>query len=64
MESGLSDDDESEPDEDEDDDPPRRRFAFPELDKKIRDAIVQYGAVFPKLNFSSPRASYAPCFRI
>ncbi|CAL1695946.1 unnamed protein product [Somion occarium] len=33
----------------------RRKFAFPELDGKIRRAISKYGAVFPKLNFSSPR---------
>lgn len=32
-------------------------FAFPQLDDKIRQAISEYGAVFPKLNFSSPRVS-------
>ncbi|KIL67823.1 hypothetical protein M378DRAFT_980458 [Amanita muscaria Koide BX008] len=31
------------------------RFAFPELDAKIRECIMEYGAVFPKLNFSSPK---------
>jgi len=36
------------------------RFAFPELDDKIRQAILEYGAVFPKLNFSSPRVSAPP----
>ena len=35
----------------------RECFAFPELDDKIRQAISDYGAVFPKLNFSSPRVS-------
>lgn len=35
----------------------RERFAFPELDDKIRQVISEYGAVFPKLNFSSPRVS-------
>ena len=35
----------------------RERFAFPELDDKIRQAISEYEAVFPKLNFSSPRVS-------
>ncbi|KAJ3537029.1 hypothetical protein NM688_g6748 [Phlebia brevispora] len=30
-------------------------FAFPDLDAKIREVICNYGAVFPKLNFSSPR---------
>ena len=35
-------------------------FAFPELDDKIRQAILEYGAVFPKLNFSSPRVSVPP----
>lgn len=35
----------------------RERFAFPELDDKIRQVVSEYGAVFPKLNFSSPRVS-------
>ena len=35
----------------------RERFSFPELDDRIREAISDYGAVFPKLNFSSPRVS-------
>ncbi|TDL22263.1 D123-domain-containing protein [Rickenella mellea] len=50
--SSLSDDDGD--DEDDDSDPPER-YAFPELDAKIRIAIKEYGAVFPKLNFSSPK---------
>ncbi|KAH9927047.1 D123-domain-containing protein [Amylocystis lapponica] len=56
-ESTLSDEDEdntgvSSEEEDEDEGP---RYAFPELDARIRDAVAVYGAVFPKLNFSSPR---------
>ncbi|CCL99260.1 uncharacterized protein FIBRA_01275 [Fibroporia radiculosa] len=50
--SELSDNEDSDEEESE---PDRRHFAFPELDAKIREAVVQYGAVFPKLNFSSPR---------
>ncbi|KAI0062934.1 D123-domain-containing protein [Artomyces pyxidatus] len=30
-------------------------YAFPELDSQIRAAVKAYGAVFPKLNFSSPK---------
>ncbi|KAK2465237.1 hypothetical protein APHAL10511_002591 [Amanita phalloides] len=30
-------------------------FAFPELDSEIRECIKEFGAVFPKLNFSSPK---------
>jgi len=48
----LSDDEE---DEDEDEDDEQQRFTFPELDAKIRETVSKYGAVFPKLNFSSPR---------
>lgn len=55
VESGLSDDEDSEDDDNDEDEQPRRKFAFPELDTKIREAVKQYGAVFPKLNFSSPR---------
>ncbi|KAF7978491.1 hypothetical protein HWV62_45635 [Athelia sp. TMB] len=52
-ESTLSDDeDEDQEDEDEEE---VRRYAFPELDAKIRRVIKDYGAVFPKLNFSSPK---------
>ncbi|TFK73559.1 D123-domain-containing protein [Pluteus cervinus] len=50
-ESHLSDNDDSDDDEDE----PRKHYSFPELDSQIREAIQTYGAVFPKLNFSSPR---------
>ncbi|KAE9404018.1 D123-domain-containing protein [Gymnopus androsaceus JB14] len=51
-ESTLSDDeDDVNPDEEEEE----QVFAFPELDEKIRAAIKDYGAVFPKLNFSAPK---------
>lgn len=56
MQSSLSDDEQDDDDSDEDEGE-RRKFAFPELDAKIRDAVKRYGAVFPKLNFSSPRVS-------
>ncbi|KAF7346256.1 hypothetical protein MSAN_01852800 [Mycena sanguinolenta] len=55
VESTLSDDEGEDDDDSEDEDEPRRRFAFPELDAQIRDCIRTYGAVFPKLNFSSPK---------
>lgn len=51
MGSTLSDD-EGAASEDEAEGP---RFSFPELDAQIRAAIREYGAVFPKLNFSSPK---------
>lgn len=61
--SSLSDDEGGSEEEDEeagsehesDDEPPPRRYAFPELDDKIRMCIKEYGAVFPKLNFSAPK---------
>ncbi|KAF8512097.1 D123-domain-containing protein [Hysterangium stoloniferum] len=31
------------------------RYSFPQLDEQIRDAIKRYGAVFPKLNWTSPK---------
>lgn len=45
-------------DQDSDDEAtnPSKQYAFPELDARIRAAIDEYGAVFPKLNFSSPKA--------
>ncbi|KAH9847887.1 D123-domain-containing protein [Lenzites betulinus] len=52
-ETTLSDDEDA--DEGEVDDDAPAKFAFPELDAKIREAVAAYGAVFPKLNFSSPR---------
>ena len=53
-ESSLSDNEDS----DDEDEPRRKKYAFPELDKKIREAVSKYGAVFPKLNFSSPRVRF------
>ena len=37
-------------------DPAAKQYTFPELDAKIRASINEYGAVFPKLNFTSPKA--------
>ncbi|KAF9221505.1 D123-domain-containing protein [Gyrodon lividus] len=51
-ESTLSDD---ESDGSEDSEPASGHFSFPELDADIRCAIEKYKAVFPKLNFSSPK---------
>jgi hypothetical protein len=35
------------------------RYSFPELDAQIRATIDEYGgAVFPKLNFSSPKVRF------
>ncbi|KAI9443105.1 cytoplasmic protein [Lactarius indigo] len=34
---------------------PSTQYAFPELDTRVRTVIDEYGAVFPKLNFSSPK---------
>ncbi|KIJ62710.1 hypothetical protein HYDPIDRAFT_135933 [Hydnomerulius pinastri MD-312] len=51
-ENTLSDD---ESDHSSDSEPPEQRFSFPELDASIRNAIQKHGAVFPKLNFSSPK---------
>ncbi|KAJ2935149.1 hypothetical protein H1R20_g1941, partial [Candolleomyces eurysporus] len=52
-ESTLSDDEgEGNDDSDEEGGP---SYAFPDLDAKIRECINEYGAVFPKLNFTSPR---------
>ncbi|KAF8957242.1 D123-domain-containing protein [Flammula alnicola] len=62
--STLSDDeDATEADDDEDSDDgedgdggsTRRHYAFPELDQRIRQCVQEYDAVFPKLNFSSPK---------
>ncbi|TNY18550.1 D123-domain-containing protein [Rhodotorula diobovata] len=42
--------------DDDDDGPPARQFSFPHLDAEIRAVIQRYdGAVFPKLNWSSPQ---------
>ncbi|GAA5907048.1 hypothetical protein JCM5296_006577 [Sporobolomyces johnsonii] len=53
-----SEDEDDEPDEDDsdDDEPPRKVFSFPHLDAEIRAVLARYeGAVFPKLNWSSPQ---------
>jgi hypothetical protein len=55
VESSLSDDEGG--DEDTDDAAVGRSFSFPDLDQRIRQIIREYGAVFPKLNFSSPKVS-------
>ncbi|KAG2046583.1 D123-domain-containing protein [Suillus hirtellus] len=41
--------------EDEDDAAIGQSFSFPDLDERIRQIIKEYGAIFPKLNFSSPK---------
>ncbi|KAF9046324.1 D123-domain-containing protein [Panaeolus papilionaceus] len=48
----LSDD---EGDEDDEDGEETKTYTFPELDSQIRSAVQEYDAVFPKLNFSSPK---------
>ncbi|KAI0035191.1 cytoplasmic protein [Vararia minispora EC-137] len=47
-------DEDGQGDEDEDEDE-ERQYAFPDLDERIRSVVKEYGAVFPKLNFSSPK---------
>ena len=56
-ESTLSDDEAEEgaDDDDDDDDEEKRHYSFPELDARIRACVMEYGGVFPKLNFSSPK---------
>ena len=51
IESSLSDDEDAEEEAEE----RRLTFTFPDLDAKIREVVAEYDAVFPKLNFSSPR---------
>jgi len=54
--STLSDNEDDHDDDDGDsEEDGGRRFSFPELDAKIRECIKEYGAIFPKLNFSSPK---------
>lgn len=43
--SNISDDNSSE----------EQAYTFPELDAQIRAAVSNYGAVFPKLNFTAPQ---------
>jgi hypothetical protein len=40
---------------DMDDTTSRKQFSFPELESQIKKCIDEYGSVFPKLNFSSPK---------
>lgn len=42
-------------DEEDEADEPQERFSFPDLDAQIRQSVEEYGAVFPKLNFTSPK---------
>ncbi|KIY70583.1 D123-domain-containing protein [Cylindrobasidium torrendii FP15055 ss-10] len=49
--SGITEEDTDEEEEEEE----AEKYAFPELDSQIRQAIAEYGAVFPRLNFSSPK---------
>ncbi|GAA5999825.1 hypothetical protein JCM10207_005928 [Rhodosporidiobolus poonsookiae] len=55
--SDSEDEDEEQPTSDSDsDDEPARTFSFPHLDAEIRAVLQRYdGAVFPKLNWSSPQ---------
>lgn len=53
IESTVEDD--SDDDSDDEEEEEAEEFAFPELDSQIREVVKEYGAVFPKLNFSSPR---------
>lgn len=54
--SDLSDSDEEEEDSDDEQQP---TFWFPRLDAEIRAALAKYdGAVFPKLNWSSPQVRF------
>lgn len=39
---------------------PSQRYSFPELDAKIREVVKEYGGVFPKLNWTSPRVRRIP----
>lgn len=39
---------------------PPHRYSFPELDAKIREVVKEYGGVFPKLNWTSPRVRCIP----
>lgn len=59
-ESTLSDNeqgdaDASDEDSDGEDAQPQKHYAFPDLDQRIRECVKEYEAVFPKLNFSSPK---------
>jgi len=49
----LSDDDDN--DHEEEEDVEGQQYSFPALDARIRQVVKEYGSVFPKLNFSSPK---------
>ncbi|KDR82744.1 hypothetical protein GALMADRAFT_58004 [Galerina marginata CBS 339.88] len=54
-ESTLSDDENDQESDEDDDDTRQKHYAFPELDQCIRKCVKEYEAIFPKLNFSSPK---------
>ncbi|CEQ42494.1 SPOSA6832_04329, partial [Sporobolomyces salmonicolor] len=63
--SELSDSEDEAEEQDEgdsdDDEPPKKEFSFPHLDAEIRQVLARYeGAVFPKLNWSSPQVRLPP----
>lgn len=39
---------------------PSHQYSFPELDAKIRAVVKEYGGIFPKLNWTSPRVRCIP----
>lgn len=53
VESTLSDDEGADISDNDDVVPPI--YNFPHVNRHIRECIEEYGAVFPKLNFSSPK---------
>jgi hypothetical protein len=55
VESTLSDNETESTDDEDEDEEPQKRYAFLELDKRIRECVLEYDAVFPKLNFSCPK---------
>lgn len=55
----MSDSDDDEDEIENDSDEEEYQVSFPELDAEIRRIITRYdGAVFPKLNWSSPQVRY------
>ena len=56
-----SKDDEANEDVEDVEDEETKHYSFPEIDAQIREAVSNYGAVFPKLNFSSPKESIYAC---
>lgn len=60
-ETEISDDGSSEGEEDSDAlAVPSHHYSFPDLDAKIREVVKEYGGVFPKLNWTSPRVHFIP----